>query len=462
MNDLAKRNEDNKLEDRMNRGGDIENLTRLIENMTDPFTLCINASWGVDRTTFVKLWKKALEEQGINSIYFSAWEEDFTREPLIALLGEIQGYVNEHLEKTIKEEMGEVIKNFIEVCGELLANVPSTIAKATMKKMGIYCDDLIDSLKSQVAESIKKYQEDKQIVERFKNLLAQVVAGLAGNKPFVIFIDELDRCRPLYAIEFLERVKHLFGVRGLIFVLSIDKEQLGESIKSQYGNIDVEPYFRRFFDWIYRLRNSIGVEDFCAGLYGNMLAREPRAKQEDEMNVLLAERLAGDNLREIEQCFKYLGLVVKMDRDYYAYVGEVLFYDYSGSSRVKKELLSNITLRFAIVLVFLMLEYPQLEITPSEGKEWCKKLKDGAVAQKYGGVLAESISFYPYDVIYFLTHDEESCRNYALGLEKQRRFSGVNLHAFRPDSVYFEMFNKVKKDVLFVAELAQGEMGQKP
>lgn len=458
MNDLVKHNEDNKLEDRMNRGGDIENLTRLIENMTDPFTLCINASWGAGKTTFVKLWKDALKERGINSIYFSAWEEDFTREPLIALLGEIQGYVDR--QKTKGERLMRVMESFADVATKLAMHAPGTLAKAFMKqKVGIDCDDLIDGMKRQVAESIKKYQEDKQIVEQFKKLLAQVVAGLAGNKPFVIFIDELDRCRPLYAIEFLERVKHLFGVKGLIFVLSIDKEQLGKSIKSQYGNIDTERYFMRFFDWTYTLRNS-SVEDFCAGLYGNMLARESRAKREDEMNVLLAERLAGNNLREIEQCFKYLGLVVKMDRDYYAYVAE----DSGRASpqERKKEIQSNIALRFAIVLVFLMLEYPQLKLIPSEGGEWRKKLNDGAVAQKYGGSLAKSISFYPHDVIYFLTHDEESCRNYVLGLENKGHFLEMGLDVLYYGGFYLRVFDKVKKDVLLVAELNQGEKGQKP
>ena len=456
MNDLVKHNEDNELEDRMNRAGDIKNLTRLIGGMTEPFTLCINASWGAGKTTFVKLWKKALEERGINSIYFSAWEEDFTREPLIALLGEIQGYVDRL--KTKGERLKWVMGSFADVATKVAMHAPSTLAKVAMKQVaGIDCSDLIDSVRGQATESIKKYQEDKQIIERFKKLLAQVVAGLAGNKPFVIFIDELDRCRPLYAIEFLERVKHLFGVKGLIFVLSIDKEQLGESIKSQYGNIDTERYFMRFFDLTYMLRNS-SVEDFCAGLYGDMLAREPRAKQEGEMNVLLAERLAGNNLREIEQCFKYLGLVVKMDRDYYAYVAYV-----PEDSRFllpprqerKKEIQSNIALRFAIVLVFLMLEYPQLEITPSEGKEWCKKLKDGAVAQKYGGSLAKSISFYPHDVIYFLTHDKESCRSYALALEDKGHFSEMGQYVLCPGEFYLGAFDKVKKDVLLVAELNQ-------
>ena len=254
MNDLAKHNEDNKLEDRMNRGGDIEKLTRLIGGMTEPFTLCINASWGAGKTTFVKLWKDALKEQRINSIYFSAWEEDFTREPLIALLGEIQGYVDRHSKEKIKRE-GQAL---LEKASRLIYHGARIAMKGYIKKqIGDGFDELVDiALERQTTtEAIKQYQEDKQIVERFKNLLAQVVAGLADNKPFVIFIDELDRCRPLYAIEFLERVKHLFGVRGLIFVLSIDKEQLGESIKSQYGDIDTERYFRRFFDLTFELRS---------------------------------------------------------------------------------------------------------------------------------------------------------------------------------------------------------------
>jgi predicted KAP-like P-loop ATPase len=55
------------------------------------------------------------------------------------------------------------------------------------------------------------------------------------EKKIVIFIDELDRCRPTYAIEVLERIKHLFGVAGYVFVISLDKEQLSHSIATIYG-----------------------------------------------------------------------------------------------------------------------------------------------------------------------------------------------------------------------------------
>ena len=423
MSDLNKHNEDNNLEDRMNRGGDIEKLTRLIGGMTDPFTLCINASWGAGKTTFVKLWKKALEEQGINSIYFSAWEEDFTREPLIALLGEIQGYANEHLDKTIKEEMGEAIKSFTEVGVRLLANVPSTLAKAFMKqKVGIDCDDLIDSLKRQVAESIKKYQEDKQIVEQFKNLLAQVVTGLAGNKPFVIFIDELDRCRPLYAIEFLERVKHLFGVRGLIFVLSTDKEQLGESIRSQYGNIDTERYFRRFFDLTFELRN-LDTHRLCEYLYKKAMGEKFGGNFYASFRFLLANTLTNDNPREIEQCFRHLSLVMQMNGDYYKPKGESLY-----------------PFGFVLTLVFLKLKYPLLEMSSQERDGWLESMRQNMSKNSKAD---EFYKLFHGATIGLVYRDRESFLEYV-------RSNGLKC-GYDPE-MFFKAFCRAKSDVMFAGE----------
>jgi len=65
----------------------------------------------------------------------------------------------------------------------------------------------------------------------------------------VFFIDELDRCRPTFAIELLERVKHLFDVKHIVFVLSIDKKQLEAITAAVYGErIDAPEYLRRFID----------------------------------------------------------------------------------------------------------------------------------------------------------------------------------------------------------------------
>lgn len=74
------------------------------------------------------------------------------------------------------------------------------------------------------------------------------------NKKIVFFVDELDRCRPNFAIELLEVIKHLFDIDNFIFIVAIDKEQLSHSIANIYGqNMDTEGYLRRFFDLDYKL-----------------------------------------------------------------------------------------------------------------------------------------------------------------------------------------------------------------
>lgn len=70
-----------------------------------------------------------------------------------------------------------------------------------------------------------------------------------------VFIDELDRCRPTYAIELLETVKHLFEIKGMIFVIATDTDQLQHSIKAVYGNrFDARKYLDRFFHRSFSLK----------------------------------------------------------------------------------------------------------------------------------------------------------------------------------------------------------------
>jgi hypothetical protein len=90
-----------------------------------------------------------------------------------------------------------------------------------------------------------------------KSSLLAIIEALKGEEiipPIIILIDELDRCRPTYAIKLLEEIKHLFDVPGLVFVLAMNVEQLGHSVCGAYGSgFDGRAYLRRFIDREYRL-----------------------------------------------------------------------------------------------------------------------------------------------------------------------------------------------------------------
>ena len=81
----------------------------------------------------------------------------------------------------------------------------------------------------------------------------------------VFVIDELDRCRPTFSIELLERVKHIFDVPGMVFVLGVNRDELCSSIKLIYGAIDADVYLRRFFDMEFLLPEA-SSENFCRHL----------------------------------------------------------------------------------------------------------------------------------------------------------------------------------------------------
>lgn len=309
--------------DKLGRKDAIENLSHLIVSTKEAFTLSINADWGTGKTTFVKLWQTHLKkEHQVNSIYFSAWEDDFSKEPLISILGEINSYISANFEvgsatarrfDKVKKISGKVIKR----------GLPAFIKGATAGLVDF--DSGVESALGAITEEttkelINKYSEDKEITQKFKDAIQTLLENMDASKPFVIFIDELDRCRPLYAIELLERVKHIFGIDGLIFVLSIDKKQLSESIKSQYGNIDANAYLKRFIDLEYNLIND-NLDKFCGYLYSSVyeldkvltskeIKKEYREYNELAMLKFLAKSM-NLSLREIEQVFIQINIIFK-------------------------------------------------------------------------------------------------------------------------------------------------------
>ncbi|WP_041958942.1 KAP family P-loop NTPase fold protein [Sulfurospirillum arsenophilum] len=256
-------------EDLLDRTESIKNLSSLVMSTKESLVMSINADWGAGKTTFVKLWQKHLITQGVHSIYFSAWEDDFSKEPLISILGEINSYINQHFGKKDKDTTDKLdaVKN---MGGKILRRgLPAALKGLTGGVLDFEksIEDAIGAMAEQTAkELIERYSQEKEITQKFREAIKTLLEKIDKDKPFVIFIDELDRCRPLYAIELLERVKHVFGIGGLIFVLSIDKTQLAESIKSQYGNIDTNNYLRRFIDLEYTLQNP-SVDKFCEALY---------------------------------------------------------------------------------------------------------------------------------------------------------------------------------------------------
>jgi len=251
------------LHDALGREKYAEILTSVVNTYSySGCVLAIDGKWGTGKTTFVNMWKAYMDNHGYKTIYFNAWESDYMEDPLIALVSELQ-ILNDD-----KEAISKVAANV----GKIVIAAGLSAIKGVLKaKLGIdgeIIKDTIDQAKEVGMKSLDEYVEEKSTFEDFKSSLVEFVADNAREKPIVFFIDELDRCRPDYAVKVLERIKHLFDIPNIVFVLSINKRQLGYAIQGYYGtaNMDAEDYLRRFIDLEYELPKP-NMQEFSKYLY---------------------------------------------------------------------------------------------------------------------------------------------------------------------------------------------------
>ena len=217
-------------------------LTNLIQNQSAPFTFSIHGNWGTGKTFLLRRWQKDLEAQGFKAIYFNAWEDDFSADPLLAILGQMSEYFKEDGLKARARPAAEAALPLIQenALGVLKATTGLTL-KVNQDQGG--------------KAFLEAYLEQKATKDKLKKLLAEMSAAVlaATGHPMVFIIDELDRCRPTFAIELLERVKHIFDVPNLVFIFGLNRDELCKSLQSVYGEIDSDVYLRRFFDMEFTL-----------------------------------------------------------------------------------------------------------------------------------------------------------------------------------------------------------------
>lgn len=241
--------------DLLGRREAVEALTNLVTNVEGPCVIAGDAPWGAGKTTFLKMWTQHLRNRGVPVVEFNAWETDYSEDPFLTLSAELMEQIKAQSGKwKIGQKKLEELKNAaVEIIGKGLSGLIRWGA-GQIPYIGNEIDEAMDAF---VKKKISEYCEIGKSVRKFRKVLERMATEIAEaneSRTLVITIDELDRCRPSYAIQLLEVMKHLFSVNGIVFVLAINRDQLSHSVKALYGNsFDGDGYLRRFFNATLRL-----------------------------------------------------------------------------------------------------------------------------------------------------------------------------------------------------------------
>ncbi|MFE0587817.1 KAP family P-loop NTPase fold protein [Pantoea vagans] len=259
--------------DNMRRASHALNLTLFLvqKGKDDNYVLNLNAKWGTGKTYFLKRWVKEIE-QTYPTVYIDAWSSDHSSDPLLSVVSEVKNKLKELKNITkIEQRLFEGVAKAVKAAAPA---VIKAVAKNRMERSGVNLDELGVVFSNDdaahagaklVEQAIKAHNEAsvgvKNIKASVQDWLKSVIKSEIRRYPLFIFIDELDRCRPTYAIEMLETIKHIFDMKNVVFVIATDKDQLQHSIRAIYGaEFDSRLYLDRFFSRTVTLSNPSRVE----------------------------------------------------------------------------------------------------------------------------------------------------------------------------------------------------------
>ena len=233
-----------------------EKIIKLLDSDIDVSPLIIDGRWGTGKTEFCFKLKNLIESDSSNNYkigYVNAFQADHTNEPLLTLISEIVSF---YPKKSYQRK--KLIKNAVPYLrlvggiglkaglgfafGRYAADIPEELSKG-METIEEGSKELIDL-------SLESLIEDQAEAERSLNTLKNVLTDITAKNPVILLIDELDRCRPDFAVMMLETIKHVFDVENVQIILITNAEQLKATIKHSYGSeTDSHSYLYKFFKY---------------------------------------------------------------------------------------------------------------------------------------------------------------------------------------------------------------------
>jgi hypothetical protein len=269
----------------------------------ESFVLSLNSEFGSGKSTFFEMWANKLKSTAntFEVVYINAWESDFQGDPLLAIVSNLLDILRPSKDvEPIKETAGKLCKFALSIGNDVVQRFTGVdVIKAAQ-----YAESKDGVAEREIGHAcFQLYQERHNLFEKLKTLLRDLTRK--SKYPILIIVDELDRSRPNYAIEFLETIKHFFDISGLIFVIGVDKNQLASSAQAMFGQqLVFDEYYRKFAHRNVNLlvKSQPMTEHFCRKLVEEYLSEEAFGKK-NRFSYAVHDNYSTDNIVELCTAF---------------------------------------------------------------------------------------------------------------------------------------------------------------
>jgi len=302
-----------------------ESIAEFIRECETPITIGLQGDWGTGKTSLMNMVKCNLPDRKIHKIDINTWHYSMFRQDEYLGVIIVQTLIDElakkmagsnkefavNLEESSKK-VNEVLRKVVNVAKSVSIGIPGG---------GISINDIKSAIQS--VDDSMHIENISAVMLDFKNKFAKIVSDhvdVENNERIVFFIDDLDRIRPLKAIEVLETLKNFMDVEGCVFVLAVDYEIVQLGIAEKFGRDIQQTSGKSFFDKIIQLPFTMPTSSYNIEKYLSDLLKDSKFygyKLEDNIAdkdffVNVTEVTVGRNPRSIKRAINYAALLERI------------------------------------------------------------------------------------------------------------------------------------------------------
>ena len=314
------------------------NLASLVENLEGPSVIALDGGWGSGKTVFAKQWAGLLRKRGTAVIYFDAFAADAGDDPLFDIASELFAAASDgEPRKQYREAavvLGKRLAPFVAgvglraATGGLIGEGEIRAGTAALAEAKKVAKDGGEEVSEAFRHRIEGARDRADALSDFRQKLTALAESIKAKAladaedapvapkswPIVMIVDELDRCRPPYALAVLENIKHVFDVHNLCFVLVTNLDQIGQVVANAYGLKQPREYLEKFIQVEFRLgrdraaRRALAPETYCDFLWKRMMPKSDGMPDSVSSVIRSLARHRDLSLRAIERILTNVGM----------------------------------------------------------------------------------------------------------------------------------------------------------
>lgn len=293
-------NDEPTIEDKLDREQYARAFANIVASCNTPMVIGLYGTWGVGKTSLMKLIENKLDTNRIHTVWFNPWEHQFDNNPMLAFTHKLVDSVKKKVQSEAKET---------------LTMICSALGTSILKRVsGLSLEDMQALLDMYNENEFNNRETRVKLKDKFEELINKILS-LYEKERLVVFIDDLDRCLPEFSLKMLEALKLYLTLDGCVYFLGVDKHSLENSIKHRYEKLEVSHV--DYLDKIVQLPFTIPLieqgcmknyveplltEDLkpCADMLAECLVDNPRQVKRFINIFILNHELAKDNINDYD------------------------------------------------------------------------------------------------------------------------------------------------------------------